>query len=72
MFPFEDFPDCMQQCQVLDYFSIAEGGSDVSTTVGESLNCWLYHLQVSNVPNNPNAAKAHCPHFGNGPLSQCH
>lgn len=68
--PFTSFNDCMTQCQALDYLRIDEGGSDVSTTTGENLNCWLYHLQVASMPDNPNAAKVHCTHFG--ALGQCH
>lgn len=72
VFPFADIVECTQECQLLDYVRLADGGNDVSTTWQQNLNCWLYHLQVSNVPTNPNAAKGHCPHFGGGPGDQCH
>ncbi len=66
--PFASFPDCQQQCAEIEYLRLARGGSDLTTTTGKNLNCWLYHLQVANTPSNPNAW-VHCNHIG--PMGQC-
>ena len=66
--PFASFNECLQECALQDYLRLDEGGSDLNTTSGDSLNCWLYHLQVANF-GLPSTA-GHCNHFS-GPGDQC-
>lgn len=61
--PFSDFAECKSECAEVEYLRLADGGSDLTTLTGDNLNCWLYHLQVAAMPNNPNAAPGHCPHI---------
>ncbi|MFO0619573.1 MAG: hypothetical protein U0414_43705 [Polyangiaceae bacterium] len=68
--PFMNFTQCQEECAAIAYLRLDEGGSDLTTTAGNNLNCWLYHLQVANTPTNPNAALAHCGHIGPG--HQCY
>jgi len=35
---------------------------DINLTMGDTLNCRIYHLESAYEPNNPAAATTHCPH----------
>jgi hypothetical protein len=64
-FAYDSLPVCKTACAKWPYIMQADAGivGDLAFSIGDSLNCRLYHLQSGYDPSTPKAAEFHCPHI---------